>query len=248
MNGGNVARFDYWRRPSIIIASALLLRLCWAACVPVAPVSDGALYDAFAQSIVSGHGYAFPDGTMTEYWPVGTSAVYALLYQIFGTRPWVIAIFQALLGAFIVGLTWRLARHTFGSTVAALAAWLLAFWPLLIEFTTILASELLFIAIVLASLNIWISKRLPSSVRIVAFAAGIAAATYVRPTALPLIGAFLILQWIVDRNWRALITGSLLATLTAALLFCPLDLQKRCALRPIRSRLGKRGRQPLDGQ
>jgi hypothetical protein len=211
----------YWTRPSVIMGCALLLRLVWAACVPAAPVSDGALYDAFAQSIAAGHGYAFPDGTLTEYWPVGTSAVYALLYQIFGVRPGVIPVFQAFLGACIVGLTWRLARHAFGHLVAAVAAWLTAIWPLLIEFTTILASELLFIAIVLSSLNIWISRRLPFSVRTIFFAASVAAATYVRPTALPLLLMFPALQWTVDRDFKALVAGSLLAALTAFLLFAP---------------------------
>jgi 4-amino-4-deoxy-L-arabinose transferase-like glycosyltransferase len=221
MTDSNATRQAYWKRTSVIIGAALLLRLVWAACVPVDPVSDGALYDAFAQSIVAGHGYAFPDGTMTEYWPVGTSAIYALLYHIFGVRPWVVPVFQALLGTFIVGLTWRLARHTFGPTVAAVAAWLTAAWPLLIEFTTILASELLFIALVLTSLNIWISRRLPFAVRMISFGASVAAATYVRPTALLLLFIFLAMQWIVDRDWRAFAMGSLLAVLTASLLFAP---------------------------
>jgi dolichyl-phosphate-mannose-protein mannosyltransferase len=221
MNDGNADTLAYWMRPSVIVGAALLLRLVWAAVCPVAPVSDGVLYDAFAQSIVAGHGYAFPDGTMTEYWPVGTSAIYALLYHIFGVRPWVIPVFQALLGASIVGLTWRLARHSMGPAVAAVAAWLTAVWPLLIEFTTILASELLFIALVLTALNIWISRRLPFAVRMITWGASIAAATYVRPTALPLLFIFPAMQWIVDRDWRALIMGFLLAGLTASLLFAP---------------------------
>ncbi len=79
------------------MGAALAVRLLWAACVPVDPVSDGVLYDAFARSMVEGHGYAFADGTLTEYWPVGTSAVYALLYYIFGIHPWVVPVFQASL-------------------------------------------------------------------------------------------------------------------------------------------------------
>jgi hypothetical protein len=211
----------YWTSPWLIMGAALLIRLVWAACVPVAPFSDGALYDAFARSIVAGHGYAYPDGTMTEYWPVGTSATYALLYWIFGIRPWVVPVFQAVLGALIVGLTWRLARQSISLTVAAVAAWLTAVWPLLVEFTTILASELLFVALVLTALNIWISRRLPFAIRMICFGASIAAATFVRPTALPLLFIFLAVQWIFDRNWRALVLGSLLAALTASLLFAP---------------------------
>ena len=214
-------RLAYWARPSIIMAAALLMRLMWAACVPVAPVSDGVLYDAFAQSMAAGHGYAFADGTMTEYWPVGTSAVYALLYYAFGLHIWVVPVFQALLGAAIVGLTWRLSRDAFGPKVAALAAWLTAVWPLLVEFTTIFASELLFIALVLTALNIWICRRLPFAIRMIFWGASIAAATYVRPTALPVLFIFLTVQWMMDQDWRALIMGGVLSSLTAALLFAP---------------------------
>src|SRR5579859_4677433 len=142
MSDGNALKPAYWARPSVIMAGALIIRLVWTAWVPVDPESDGVLYDAFAQSIAAGHGYAYPDGTMTEYWPVGTSAFYALLYITFGVHPLVVPVFQALLGATIVGLTWRIARQALGPMVAALAAWLTAIWPLLIEFTTILASEL----------------------------------------------------------------------------------------------------------
>ncbi len=221
MSDTNAFRPDYWTRPSVIVAAALLVRLIWAAWVPVDPVSDGVLYEAFAQSIATGHGYAFADGTMTEYWPVGTSAIYALLYQIFGIRPGVLPVFQALLGASIVGLTWRIAHRAFGLAVAALAAWLTALWPLLVQFTTILASELLFIALVLVSLNVWISRRLPFAVRMIFWGACIAAATYVRPTALPLLFIFLAIQLNFDRDWRAFVLGGLLAVLAASLLFAP---------------------------
>jgi hypothetical protein len=221
MSGRNSARPTYWGHPGFIIAIALALRLIWAACVSVDPVSDGVLYDAFARSIVAGHGYAFADGTATEYWPVGTSAVYALLYSIFGTRPWVVPVFQALLGTCIVGLTWNIARRALGLRMAALAAWLTAIWPLLIEFTTILASELLFIALVLASINIWMSRRLPFALRMISWGACLAAATYVRPTALLMLFIFLILQLAFDRDWRRFLLGGFLAVLTASLLFAP---------------------------
>jgi Dolichyl-phosphate-mannose-protein mannosyltransferase len=210
-----------WARPSIIMTAALLIRLTWAACVPVSPVSDSVLYDAFAQSMVTGHGYAFADGTMTEYWPVGTSAVYALLYYVFGVHTWVLPVFQALLGAAIVGLTWRLSRDALGPKVAALAAWLTAVWPLLVEFTTIYASELIFIALVLMALNIWICRQLPFAIRMIFWGACIAAATYVRPTALPILFIFLAAQWLVGRDWWAFIVGGVLCSLTAALLFAP---------------------------
>jgi len=221
MSDHGTFRRGLWLHPLTIMGTALLIRLIWSACVPVDPVSDGVLYDAFARSMATGHGYAFADGTLTEYWPVGTSAVYALLYKLFGLRPIVVAVFQSLLGAAIVGMTWRIARQAFNENVAALAAWLTAIWPLLIEFTTILASELLFIALVLLSINIWISSRLSPVVRTVFWAACIAAATYVRPTAWPLLLIFPSLRWCFDRDFLKLLKTITLGILTAALLFAP---------------------------
>ncbi len=221
MSDKNTAISPLWARPLPIVAVALLLRLAWAACVPVDPVSDGVLYDAFAKSIASGHGFAFADGTMTEYWPVGTSAIYASLYVVFGEQPGVLPTFQALIGASIVYLTWRLAEQTLGGRVAAVAAWMTALWPLLIEFTTVNASELLFITVVLLALNVWISWRIPPTFRMILWGASIAAATYIRPTALPIALALPAIQWLIDRNWRTLVHGLLVSAVTATLLFAP---------------------------
>lgn len=211
-----------WTRPWTIVVVALLLRLLWAALVPVEPVSDSVLYDAFARSIAEGRGYAYPNGgPLTVYWPVGASAVYALLYTVFGTGSLVVPVFQALLGALIVGSTWRLTARFLGRREAAWAAWLVALWPLLIEFTTILASELLFIALLLAALELWSSRRLPDLWRAVGWGAWIAAATYVRPTAWPLLVVFPLLAVAIERQWRSALLVFVISTLTAAALFAP---------------------------
>lgn len=214
-----VAAFP-WANPALIVAVALVLRLLWALWVPAAPASDGILYDAFARSLAAGRGYAFPDGTLTAYWPVGTSAVYASLYRAFGTGPLVVAVFQAVLGAAIAGLTWRLAQRTFGRSVAGVSGWLVAVWPLLIEFTTIFASELLFIVLVLAALNVWISRQPRWVYRMILWGVCVTAAAYVRPVALPLLVLLPVSQGFVDRDWSAL-KSIVPAGCAAALLLIP---------------------------
>jgi hypothetical protein len=126
-----------------------------------------------------------------------------------------------LLGVVIVGLTWQIAQSIFGSRVAVVAAWLTALWPLLIEFTTIYASELLFIVPVMTSISVWISRRIPFAIRMLCFGASVALATYVRPTALPLLLLFPAIQWVIDKDWKALIKGVALAVAAATLLFAP---------------------------
>ena len=210
-----------WANPWVIIGVALLLRLVWAALVPIEPVADSVLYDGFAKNIAFGKGYAFPGGDLTVYWPVGTAAVYAAVYAVFGTSGLATAVFQAFLGASIVGLTCRLASRYAGPIVAGVAGWCVAVWPLLIEFTTILASELIFIALVLAALNVWGTGRFRPLVRAVWWGALIAAATYVRPTAWPMLVIFPMCAWLVDRQWRSAVMTLGVSMLTAALLFAP---------------------------
>ncbi|MBC8057220.1 MAG: hypothetical protein H7Y61_11650 [Rhizobiales bacterium] len=102
-----------------------------------------------------------------------------------------------------------------------MAAWFVALWPVLIEFTTILASELMFVALVLAALNVWVSERLRPVARACLWGTLIAGATYVRPTAWPLLVIFPVCGWLVDRRWRAAALTLVVSGVTAALLFAP---------------------------
>lgn len=210
-----------WTRTWVIVAVAIVLRLAWASMVPVVPISDSVLYDAFARSIASGRGYAFPEGPLTVYWPVGASAVYAALYRLFGIGYAPIVVFQILLGGIIVMLTVRIARHCASRSVAALAGWFTALWPVLIQFTTVMASELIFMALLLMAINVWLTDRLPLLLRALLWGACIAAATYVRPTAWPLLVLFPIAAWIATRQWRPMLVMFVVSSLCAVVLFAP---------------------------
>ena len=204
-----------------ILIVAFLLRVIWACFIPVDPVSDSFLYDAFAKSIAAGNGYAFPNGDITVYWPVGTSAIYAVLYQLFGVSHLPIVILNVLIGVFIVWLSYAIALRYLGQKPAQIAAILVACWPILIQFTTILASELIFIALILSAIYVWGSAKLSPILRAIIWGALVCGATYVRPTALPLLALLPALAWFAQRNIRACMLSFCIATVTAALLFSP---------------------------
>ena len=204
-----------------IMLMALLVRVIWACFIPVNPVSDSFLYDAFAKSIASGNGYAFPNGDITVYWPIGTSAIYAVLYKLFGVSHLAIVIFNVIIGVLIVYLSYAIAQRYLGQKSAQITAILVACWPILIEFTTILASELIFICLVLAAVYVWGTKTLSPFLRAFIWGALICAATYVRPTALPLLALLPALAWFAEGNIRTCIVSFCIATLAAALLFSP---------------------------
>lgn len=168
------------------LLAAIVLRMIWMSWVEVIPLSDSFAYHVFAKNIALGHGFAWEPGKLTAFWPVGTPAVYSVLYSLFGFDFSVIELFNLLLGALLVLFTGLVGHQYFGPTVARYAAWFMALWPVFIQFTTILASELLFSTLLMAVVYL---AGLPH--RRLAWAplwsVLLVGAIYVRPVALPLL-------------------------------------------------------------
>ena len=143
------------RTHALILAVAFGLRAAWALFVPVRPLSDSFAYDTFAQNLANGLGFGWNAGEPTAFWMPGTSMLYAVCYRLFGHSYTPIVILNILLGVWIVWAAMRLSEKWFDVRTGLVTGWLLAVWPNLIQFTTILASELLFMALMLAALLLW---------------------------------------------------------------------------------------------
>ena len=185
-DGGMTAADRRWRLLAIL-GLALALRLIWTAVIPVEPISDAAAYNAFATTIVEHGVYGMTPATPTAFWAVGTAAIYAGIYWLFGTG--------SALGIVAINLASSLAavwllhdrgRRWYGARAGEIAALLFAIWPLAIQYTTVIASEIHFIALVLAGLALWHRAGRGWSGVATLVLAGVffAAATYVRPIAL----------------------------------------------------------------
>lgn len=171
------------RAPWAIMVLGVALRIAWAIAIPVVPVSDSHAYDVFARNLAQHGVYGWEPASPSAYWPVGTSFLYSLLYRVFGIHHVPIVVVNVMLGAFIVAMTMLLAQRWYGRRAAVVAGALVACWPSLIEFTTVLASELPFMALLLGALALWSGEDRPL-VRIAAAGAVLGAACYVRPTVL----------------------------------------------------------------
>src|SRR3954470_19699637 len=95
---------DPWWDACWISALALVLRLVvvlWAK-DRFPPADDGTFYHVVAQRIAHGDGYTWlwPDGAVTyaAHYPVGYPALLGLVYALFGPRPVVAMIANAVLG------------------------------------------------------------------------------------------------------------------------------------------------------
>jgi 4-amino-4-deoxy-L-arabinose transferase-like glycosyltransferase len=206
--------------PSFLWA-ALLLRLVWLIVVGIEPVSDGDMYREFSHQIANGVGYAYPSGQLTAYWAVGTSAFYGLIHFIFGFSDLPIGVANIAIGVGVVYLSYTLALRYFDAAVAAIAAWLVALWPVLIQFTTVYASELVFLFFLLAALNAWASTKIPFVLRHILWGALLCVATYIRPTALPLFVALPVIDLCRGCKFRNTLVSAVIAGATATALFAP---------------------------
>lgn len=196
-----------------ILALALLLRLIWAVLIPVVPISDSVAYDAFARTLVFHGVYGWNPDQPSAYWPVGTAAVYAGLYSIFGVAFVPIVALNVILGTAIVGATMWLARILFNARIAIVAGGLMAVWPSQIAFVTVLASELPFTLLVLLGAVAWYRPDLSSLVRGMMSGFAFGAAAYFRPVAL-LLPFVMCLSFIP--NWRKLLAQ--VPTLTVSII------------------------------
>lgn len=206
--------------PGLIMSLALALRLVWALLIPVDPVSDPAAYATFATNIVEHGVYGFRPDAPGAYWAVGTAAIYAGTYMLFGTGSALGVVAVNLLSALVVvWLLYDLGRRWFGEAEGRIAALIFAVWPMTIQFTTILASEIHFMALTLGAIACWDrAGRSASGITFLLLSgAFFAGATYVRPIAL-LIPVVLALAVLVRAPLEA--PGAILkAAVTTALIF-----------------------------
>lgn len=171
----------------VCLAIALGLRLIWAMLLPVEPVSDAKAYHIFASNIVEHGVYGFTPDQPGAYWAVGTAAIYAGVYWLFGIGSALgIVVVNLLSSLVVVWLVHDLGWRWFDESIGRIAALLLALWPLMIQYTTIIGSEVHFLALTLAALACWARVRPGKTGAVFLILSGLffAAATYVRPIAL----------------------------------------------------------------
>ena len=171
-----------------ILALALTVRVVWALLIGVNPVSDPAAYDLYTRNLLEHGVYGLDPAVPSAYWAVGAAGVYAGAYLIFGIGPFAVVAVNLLSSLITVWGLWDLGRRWFGETEGRIAALLFALWPMAIQFTTTLASELHFMALSVLGLMAWDRARRVASPGFWLWSLGaglaFAGATYMRPIAL----------------------------------------------------------------
>ena len=207
---------------SRICLIAVILRVVWSFLVPVIPLSDSVAYDTFAQNIWLYGTYGWQADEPTSYWPVGTSAIYSLFYTLFGHVYWPIILFNIVCTLVLMVFTRMLCEQFFKRKAVGLwVALIIALWPTLIFYTTVLASELPYMAFLTAAFYCLV--KVNTSVIKAGVIAGVlfSVSYYIRPLAtVPLaIGVFYL--WLNMERKRVVILRSLIVVAIMVLAVSP---------------------------
>lgn len=214
-----------WRVLLALLALALGVRVVWALLIPVVPESDSHAYDVFSRTLAQHGVFGWTKEAPLAFWPPGTSMVYAALYWLAGFDYVNIVAFNLLLGVALVLYTVRVATRFHGAPVGLWSGMVIALWPTMVMLTTLMVSELLFLVLTLAALDLWTrpGRRLVWS----AMAAGLllGAASLVRPIAMLLPVVFAGALWLqagLDRQvFRAQTVRAIIASLALASVVAP---------------------------
>jgi len=205
-----------------VLGLGILLRLIWILLIPVEPISDAGAYLIFATNIHEHGVYGFTPEEPAAYWAVGPAALYAFAFGVFGSESFSSVVIVNMVSSVLILLClWDLGRRWFSEEAGCMAALVFAIWPLCIQYTTVLASELHFMALVLLALSGWDrARRDAGALGLVLLGASVlafAGATYMRPIAL-LIPIVLAIAAILRRP-RTSLPATLKAAVVVALVF-----------------------------
>jgi 4-amino-4-deoxy-L-arabinose transferase-like glycosyltransferase len=209
------------RSLAYIIGVGLILRIIWALFVPVYPVSDANIYWVTANNIAEHGVYGVKSDEPFSFWPVGASAAYAASLWVFGPSMIGPVFLNLIAGAVLIWSSGLLARRWLGEPAGLLTAAIIALWPTLILYTTIIASEVLFAVAVNLGLLAWGGANTPSNKR--GFASGIlfGIAALIRPIGALVVAVIAALDALRTRSIMTRIVPAMLAVIAMTIAVAP---------------------------
>ena len=212
-----------------IVVLALLARGGWILFCPNEPISDQQIYHTSAVRMAEGLGYVDDSGNPQGYWPVGYPATLAAFYAVFGARLDVAFCANLLFGLACVLGVWAVSRELFGPTTGRAAALVVALHPTLVTYTTVIASENLFLPGCAWAAWLFVRAARSPGPALWWLASGVLLGllAYVRSTALLLPIVYLAACWAARTGWPRTLSGLAIAGGLAVLVLIPFGLRNQ---------------------
>lgn len=212
---------SYQQKLTCILITGLVLRLIWVLLIPVTPVSDSVIYATTAKNIALHGVYGIEPNQPFSYWPVGTAAIYAIGYKLFGMSTATVIALNLVASLGLVYTSALLAQRWFDERVALVTAGFLALWPSLIFYVTVFASEIFFSLFVNLSLLAWRLDCRTWVTRTILSGLMLAIATYIRPITLLFPLLLFVIELVRTKTFIRPILAFFLSVLVLALAIAP---------------------------
>ncbi len=131
----------------LLVVAALIPRLIWIYCIRTQPYSDFLHLHNYAVNASNGDFQGFVNFYAVFPFKMSFGLVLAGLYSVFGTGLMVAKIFNVILSVALVLIVYAGAKMLYGNKAARISGFLLAFWPADIMYTSVIASEHLFLVL-----------------------------------------------------------------------------------------------------
>lgn len=136
---------------ALLVIIALIPRLLWVYSVQTQPFSDFLHLHNYGINASQGNFKGFVDFYAVFPFKIGFGMVLAGLYSVFGSNLMVAKLFNVVLSAILVVLIYAGGRMLYSEKAGRIAALLIALWPAQIMYTSVIASEHLFLVLFTAS-------------------------------------------------------------------------------------------------
>ncbi len=210
---------------TLVALVARLAVVAWAA-GSIPPKADAEYYHQLATRLAHGYGYTWlwPDGVVTAaaHYPVGYPALIGAAYAVFGGKPVVAMLVNALIGTAGAWAAFDLLSRATSQKLALVGGLVFALHPALVPYTAALMTEgvtasLLVMATAFAERAHGAEQRRHATGWLVACGLCMGVATLVRPQSLVLAP---VLGWLASRTTLRASAALALATTALALAVC----------------------------
>lgn len=199
----------------ILLISSFITRFLWIYLVPTDPSNDFYLYYDYAVKASKGL-FTQYDATYPLFpFKFGYPLIVSLAFRLFGTSVWVAKIVNVIVSVATALLLYSIALKIAGKRVGRIAGILYAFWPAQIMYTSVLASEHMFILFSLISVYFFIRLiQSKSSIHRNAYAViigiSLAVSQFVRPLSLLYLGIYIFFIFFYSK-WHELTKRDLIS-------------------------------------
>jgi 4-amino-4-deoxy-L-arabinose transferase-like glycosyltransferase len=216
-----------------IIIAGLFLRLSLFVVLLVSSVNgenkilslggDSNNYQKLAFELKDNYSFGTENPALSAIRTPGYPLFIAFCYKIFGSQPWIVALFQILTDTLLIALIYLLTLKIFNQSSACMASLFYSLEPLAIQYSGLLMSDIMFVfAIVVSAFFLWqFCKNFKMSL-LFGYVLSLAVAAYIRPVAnyLFILNFLFILIFMIYKK-QAILKVILAGTLTWCLLLSP---------------------------